>query len=145
MSLTRSIIDPILISRIGSMFVRAGKDGTTTDGTNADLGAPLAWTLRRIGEDVAAYGACTDADLSAVSDDRIDAVLDIAELRCLMDCQTIILAESIKAGPVSEDTKELASQLDRLVAARLASVSRQYSGVLVVPLVDLSVAGLMSV
>lgn len=86
MSLTRADIEAALIKRAGDLLTTAGLDGTTVNGTNADLGDPIAFALRQIGVTVATLTSPTDAEVAAAStatEGSTDQLLDLAEIRVL--------------------------------------------------------------
>lgn len=138
MALTRAIVDPLLLARIGELYKRIGKNGTTADGTNADLAVALGWALRRLGGTATTFGGCTNTDLATLPSNREDAFLDVAELRCLMDAQTSIVGGKITVGPVTEDNSTFAAQLAETIKAKQAAITRDY-GSMINPPIDTDV------
>lgn len=134
MALTRAIVDPLLLARVGELYRRIGKNGTMADGTNADLAVALGWALRRLGGTSSTFGACTNSDLATLASGREDALLDIAELRCLMDAQTSLVGGRIVVGPVTEDNSAFATQLAETIKAKQSAITRDYGAMLNLPI-----------
>ena len=53
MAHTRASIEAILIRRCGRMLAATELDGSTIDGSNADLNDPIGWAIRQLGGAVA--------------------------------------------------------------------------------------------
>jgi hypothetical protein len=83
MSLTRAQLEVVLLRRVGKLYAAVRLDGTTQDGSNVDLTDPLAATLRQLGIALASPLAVVDADLVDFPVAKLDALLDLAELRAL--------------------------------------------------------------
>lgn len=79
MSLTRSQIESDTNRRIGRLMALVGLDGTTQDGTNADIRQPLRSSLRVLGFEVADPIDVTDSDVSVVTGYYVDRLLDLIE------------------------------------------------------------------
>lgn len=83
MAMTRAEAESVLIRRCGKMLDAAGLDGTTVDGTNADLTDPLGVALRHLGFSPAGLVTVTDSDLSGVDDSNVVEFLDVAALAAM--------------------------------------------------------------
>jgi hypothetical protein len=82
--MTRAQAEGRLIRRLGRQLTFWGLDGTTVDGSNADVGEALARALEAMGTPPADATAVTDADLSGVAADA--RLLDLAHLYLLEAC-----------------------------------------------------------
>jgi hypothetical protein len=85
--LLRAQAESVLVGRCGKVLTIAGLDGTTVDGTNADLAGPMLYALGFLGIIPAAYPSVVDADLVSISPGSADApgslaaFIDISELQ----------------------------------------------------------------
>lgn len=107
MAITRANAEAILIGRLGTLMTEAGLDGTTVDGTNADLNDPFASALRSMGYAVADITNVSDVDLSALAEEDYNEFLDRAELRVLETIEGNYVLVDITAGPRSEKLSQL--------------------------------------
>jgi len=80
---TRAQLESVLIRRVGAWYTAAGLDGTTINGTNADLNDPIVAALLQLGYTVANITSVADTDIDDVPDTDIARVLALAELRAL--------------------------------------------------------------
>lgn len=138
MTITRANAETILIRRAGALLTAAGLDGSTGDGTNADLNDPIGWALRQLGYSVASPAIVTDTDVAAVTDSTLDQFLDLAELRVLetahsaaltlVDTAAGSLRESLgqMAAGLEKRLERLASRLERLYGVGLAGLTGGY-------------------
>lgn len=108
MAITRANAETILVARVGALMTEADLDGTTVDGTNADLNDPIGVALRRLGESVTDISDVADADLSGVAETDYNQLLDLAELRVLESIEGNLTLVDITAGPRSEKLSQLA-------------------------------------
>ena len=83
MAVTRANVEAVLIKRAGQLMQAAGMDGTTVSGSNTDLNDPIGGAIRRLGYATADMSLVTDADVGQVPSEKLDAFLDLAEVRCL--------------------------------------------------------------
>ena len=126
MAITRAQIETILISRCGALLTKAGLDGETHHGVNASLNDPIGRALRGAGYSVTTLTNVTDADVASVSDDDIDLVLDLAELRTLESVSGNLDDVAITVGPRSEQKQQLADQVLRKIERLQQKIERQY-------------------
>jgi hypothetical protein len=111
MTITRSQVEKVLIKRCGNLLTAADLDGTTDDGTNADLSDPIATALRNLGYSVADISAVDDSDLALVDDDNVSAVLDLSELRALESIEGNYDDVDISVTDRSESLNQLLKQV----------------------------------
>lgn len=115
MVLTRANAEFLTVASVGPAMVAAGMDGTTVDGTNADLNGPIARAVRDLGHSVASAVLVVDADVAAVTDAQIDEFLDRAVLHTLEAVLGNLDDVDISVGPRSEKLSQLAAQLERRI------------------------------
>ena len=118
MTLTRASVEAVLIRRAGKLLTVAGLDGATKDGTNADLGDPIAFGLRQLGVTVASPSSPTDAEVGNLADDDQDQFFDMAEIRILETVLNHVLdLVNTEAGSRVDEYSQLANgiqlRLDR--------------------------------
>ena len=127
MTITRANAEVILIKRIGGLFTDLGLDGTTVDGTNADLNDPIAWALQTLGYGVTDITNVSDTDLSALETSNYNSFFDLAEYRCL---QTALSAASylvtITVGPRSEQLNHIADTLGKMIDRKWKAIQEMY-------------------
>jgi hypothetical protein len=126
MAHTRASIEAILIGRCGRLLVAAELDGTTVDGTNADLNDPIGWAIRQLGGAVASIGTVADADLAAIADDDTDALLDLAELRTLENTLGNLDLVDIQEGPERQALGQIGARLERAIVRKRAQIERDH-------------------
>ena len=83
MTVTRANVEAVLVKRCGQLMQAASMDGISCAGANLDMNDPIGGALRRLGYVVASMAAVTDTDVAQVSDVKLDALLDLAEVRVL--------------------------------------------------------------
>jgi hypothetical protein len=126
MSLTRANVESILVKRCGRLLTAADLDGSTVDGTNADLNDPIGWAVRQAGYTVTDITAVADADLASVATTNYDELLDLAELRALETILGNLDDVNIKIGPRSEDLSDLARQVEKRLELQRKKVELEY-------------------
>jgi len=94
----------------------AGMDGTTVDGTNADLNGPIGRALHDLGHAVASFVLVANADVDDVTDAQTGEFLDRVILHTLEAVLGNLDDVDITVGPRSEKLSQLAAQAERRVA-----------------------------
>ena len=125
-ALTRANTESILISRIGTIYVAVELDGTTADGTNADLNDPIGYGIRQTGGTVASFVLVTDADVATVAETDYDEFLDISEYRALVNAQGNFASVDIKVGPRSESLSQLGNRLAVMIKGKKERLDEVY-------------------
>ena len=125
-TLTRADTESILISRIGTIYVAVGLDGTTVDGTNVDLNDPIGYGIRQTGGTVASFVLVTDADVATVAEADYDEYLDISEYRALVNAQGNFTSVDIKVGPRSESKSQLGTRLATMIKSKKDRLDEVY-------------------
>jgi len=115
MAITRANVEATLIKRLGQKMTAAGLDGTTFSGSNTDLNDPIGMALRTIGVSVTDISLVTNSDLSGVTGDQIDALLDIAELRTLQNISGNLTAVDQSVGPRDMSLNQLSNQVEKAI------------------------------
>jgi len=134
MSITRIDAEQILNRRIGGFLAEAGM--TVDSGVNPWLTDPLRWALAALGVESASVVAVTDADLAVLDAAKVDALLDLTELKALEAVQTNLTAVDVTAGPLQERRSQLADRLGEMIAERRKTYGTRYAALLSVPLTD---------
>lgn len=126
MTITRAEVEAVLVRRSGKLLVAAGLDGTTIDGTNADLNDPIGSAVRQMGYSVASVVNVTDSDLSVIGDDEIDQLLDVAELRTLETVEGNLDQVDITVGPRSESLNQLSVRVRMKIDTVRRAIEKKY-------------------
>jgi len=126
MSLSRANIESILIRRCGRMLTACGLDGTTINGSNADLNDPIAWAIKQLGGSVAARTSVADSDIATVAAEDEEALLDLAELRTLESALTNLDATDIRVGDREEKLDQLSKRLESTIARKRSQIQRDH-------------------
>lgn len=123
MSVTRANVESVLIRRVGAWLTAAGLDGTTVNGTNADLNDPIAQALLQAGYSVADITSVTSTDLAAVPDANVPMVLDLAELRALETTAQALSSMEVSGFGFSVKTS---SGVNDAIARLIARLRQRY-------------------
>lgn len=115
MTITRANLESVLIRRTGRLLTAAGLDGTTVNGSNADLNDPIGQALRQRGFVVVNIASVSDSDVNAAESD-VDAVLVLAELRALESALGNYDLVDTKGGDVQQDLDDLGQRLEKKIA-----------------------------
>lgn len=134
MSITRVEAEQILDRRIGAFLAEA--DMIVDSGVNPWLTDPLRWALAALDAAPAAYTSVTDDDLAAIDAARVDALLDLTELKALESVQTNLTAVDVTAGPLQERRSQLADRLAEMVREKRKICAARYTQWLSTPLTD---------
>lgn len=126
MTITRSQVERMLIRRCGKLLTAADLDGETFNGTNEDLNDPIGCALRQCGYGVSDIASVENVDLAAVTDDRIDQLLDLAELRTLENIEGNYDDVDISATERSESLNQLLKQVQAKIERLREKVKQQY-------------------
>lgn len=121
---TRADIEQEMIARAAAQLIAVGMDGSTVDGSNLSLNAPIGWAIRQAGGSVAAPSLVTDTDVATVTD--YDLLLDLAELRTLQSVLGGFTAVDLKAGPVEIKGSQTASLIERRIAQLQSWLGQAY-------------------
>lgn len=123
MTVTRANVESILVRRVGTWLTAAGLDGTTVNGTNADLNDPIAQALLQAGYTVATITSVADADLASVPNADIPMICDLAELRALETAAQAFSTQEVSGYGYSVKT---GSSIDAAIARANARIAQQY-------------------
>lgn len=126
MTLTRANVEFLLEAELGPLLTTAGMDGTTVDGTNVDLNAPIAHAVRDLGYTVASAVLVADADVDDVTDAQTDQFLSLVMLHTLEAVLGNLDDVDIRVGPRSEKLSQLAGQVERKINRLLALLAREH-------------------
>lgn len=134
MALQRYSLDTVLLRRCAPLMERAGMDITTVGG-NPDLDDPIAWALRVLGFSTANVETVSDADLSTVGVAYWDAILDLAEVRCLESVAANLSKVSTRVGNLQQQHGELAPRVQKLADTRRRNAAITHQALLTIPIV----------
>ena len=127
MTITRANVEAVLIKRTGHLLTVAGLDGTTVDGTNADLGDPIAFALAQIGITAASPTVPTTAEVATIPDADRYEFLALAELRTLQTILSHVLdLVNTEAGNRVDENSQLANGLQLRIDRLQLEIRRQY-------------------
>jgi len=126
MSVTRANVEAVLVKRSGQLLQAAGMDGTTATGSNTDLNDPIGGAIRRLGYATASMALVTDADCAQVPDDKLDALLDLAEVRCLENVITHLDDAMVYSGSGSSRMSSRVRQIQAMVDRKRNYVEREH-------------------
>ena len=129
MTVTIAQLETILVKRAGDLLTQAGLDGTTHDGTNADLADPVAFAVRTMGGTTTDPTNPADADLVAlgVTDDTLDELLALAELRILETCHSALIdLVDVTIGPRREALGAIAARLEAKITKMETRIAKLY-------------------
>ena len=134
MSITRVDAEQILDRRLGAFLAEAGM--TSSSGVNPWLTDPLRWALSALGVESASMVAVTDDDLAALDAAKVDALLDLTELKALEAVQTNLTSVDVTAGPLQERRGQLGDRLGEMVREKRKICAARYGQWLSMPLTD---------
>lgn len=129
---TAEDVQEIVTNRYAALLAQA--QALAGDALTPNIDHAIAWALRALGYPAASLLYASPAELAAVSADRLDALLDLVELRMLESIQTGFTAVTVKAGPVQEDYNHLADRLGKIVVEKRANVAARHGQWLAVTL-----------
>lgn len=125
--MNRANAEAILIRRCGTVLDAAGLDGTTVNGSNADLNDPLWYALDRLSYSVADISEVANADITAVVSDDFAPFLDLAELRALETAQSAATAlVDFSVGPRRESLSQFAERLAKTIETKRQQLLKDY-------------------
>lgn len=128
MTVTRANLEAILVQRCGALMSFAGM-AVTVAGSNASLNDPIGYALRQVGYTVASHSSVSDADCASITDDYLDQVLDLAELRTLESVLGNLDDVDITNGPESERFSQLAVSLEKRITRLQDKINYTYGSV----------------
>lgn len=126
MALTRANVESVLIRRVGKLLAAADLDGTTANGSNADLNDPIGVAIRKVGQAVDDLTAVDDDDVARIAADDYDQFLDLAELRALETIQSSLDDVDLQVGQRSEKLGQLAEQVRKRAERLRERIEREY-------------------
>lgn len=129
---TPADVEEIVGNRYAALLAQAR--ALAGDAFTPSIEQAIAWAVRGLGYPAESLRYVTPAELAAVSADRLDALLDLTELRMLESIQTGFTAVTVKAGPVQEDYNHLADRLDKIVVEKRKNVAARHGRWLAVTL-----------
>ena len=126
MALTRAQVETLIIKRVGLLFTELSLDGTTVDGTNADLNDPIVNALWLFDETVSNPALVADADIDDIAADEYREFVDTVEVRCLETALQALTAVNITVGPRSEAYDQLGQRIEKAIERKRAYMAKEY-------------------
>lgn len=124
---TRANVESILIKRLGALLQQADLDGTTIDGSNADLNDPIRWALTYLNISVVSVMSVADVDLDGITLTTLDKFLDLAEYRTLQTINTQLDDVNIRVGPHSQAYSDLLDHVRKAVDTKKQNLKDDYN------------------
>lgn len=125
MSVTRAQLEKLIVKRCGKLMDAVDFDLTYT-GVNDDLNDPIAWAVRRNGGTVSNPISVSDADIATLADSKLDALIDLAEYRTLINVKGNYALVDIQAGPEKENLSQTVANLEQLLARKWQYIQDTY-------------------
>lgn len=129
---TLANITDVVEDRLGALLSEART--ATGDSSKPSVASCVAWAVRMLGYSTAALLTATDAEVGEVPTAKLDALLDLAELRTLESIQTNLSQVDLTTGPVTERLGQLGTRLADLIPKKRKVVAMQWSKYLAEPL-----------
>jgi predicted AlkP superfamily pyrophosphatase or phosphodiesterase len=98
----------------------------TSDGANADLNEPIAWSLRLLSISVSDPTDVSDSEVGSVAASDFNKLVDYAELRLLQTVFNNLDDVDLTSGPMAEDYSDLAERLETRIARLEARLRELY-------------------
>jgi len=123
---TRAQYETILLKRLGALLTAAGLDGTNHSGANADLNDPLGYAVRKLGGTVVNLVSVDDTDLATVAASKLDALLDVAQLRTMENVSGNYVLVDNKTGPYSQNLSQVKTALQADIDKLRTKIETEY-------------------
>lgn len=105
----------------------------TGDPAKPSVAQCIAWALRMLGYTTATILSPVNDEVTAVADAKVDALLDLAELRTLESILTNLNGVDLTTGPVSEDLSDLPDRIQKLIPEKRKAIGLMWGKYLVQP------------
>lgn len=122
----RSDVELALTKRCGALVARAGLDGTTASGANADCNDPIADALDELNLFATNRSLVTDNDVANVPQSQQRQFLALAELRYLQNGLFNLTLYNERWVNHSEDLDQLGKRLQAAIDLRIAEIKRRW-------------------
>jgi hypothetical protein len=124
MALTRAQVETLVIKRTSKRLIFVGLDGTTVNGSNADLAEPISTALQRMGITPADITNPANSDLTGV--ENVLELIDLAELRVLENIHGNMDMVDISVGDRSERLSQFTAEVEKAIERKRAQIEREY-------------------
>ena len=128
---TLSDVLSIVDDRCGALLVEAR--AATGDPTKPSVYQCSGWGLRMLGYATASILVPNNGEVVAVVDAKVDALLDLAELRTLESILTNLNGVDLTTGPVSEDFSDLPDRIAKMIPEKRKAIGLMWGKYLVQP------------
>jgi hypothetical protein len=105
----------------------------TGDPTKPSVAQCIAWATRMLGYPTASLLGADNDEVGAVDSMKVDALLDLAELRTLESILTNLTGVDLTTGPVSEDISDLPDRIQKLIPEKRKAIGLMWGRYLVQP------------
>jgi hypothetical protein len=129
---TLSDVLEVIGDRCGAVLAEART--ATGDPTKPSVYQCIGWGVRMLGYTTASILVPTNAEVVAVADAKLDALLDLAELRTLESILTNLNGVDLTTGPVSEDLSDLPDRVAKIAEAKRKQIATTWGRYLANPL-----------
>lgn len=124
--MTRAEVETTVLRVCGKWLTAVGLDGTTTNGTNPDIGIAIASALRALRLTVSNPTSPSDADIALVSDARLDLFLSIVLLRAIQAAIRNCTDVTTTHGIDKQDLSDLADRMQKEAASLAKELADLY-------------------
>lgn len=124
-------VQAVVGDRCGAMLAEART--ATGDPTKPSVDQCIGWALRMLGYPTASILAPVTGEVTAVASDRVDALLDLAELRTLESILTNLSSVDLTTGPVTEALSDLPDRLAKLIPEKRKAIGLMWGKYLTQP------------
>lgn len=128
--LTRAGFESVLIARVGRKMAAAGLDGTTKDGTNADLNDPIRRAVQSMGVATADPVTVADGDLASFSGFPAEKLFDLAHVAVLHNILGNWAYVDQQTGQDYQNLNQFADQVRQEIASLEARLEKPYGPML---------------
>jgi len=129
---TLADVELVTKDRLGALLTEA--QAATGDPNKPSVEQCVGWAVRMLGYSTASVAMTANSEVTAVSADRVDALLDLAELRTLESIVTNLTQVNLTTGPVTEALSDIAKRAAELAKQKRANVALQWGSYLATPL-----------
>lgn len=117
----RADVLQIIQARVSGFLYEAQR--LTGDTEKPSTPHALAWAMRKLGYSLDSLIDVSNAELADVTGSKVDALLDLAELRLLEDILLNLTMVTNQAGPVRDDWNDLSKRLREILPVKRSQVA----------------------
>jgi hypothetical protein len=129
---TQAEVEVVVRDRLGALLTEAA--AITGDPNKPNVEQCIGWAVRMLGYPTTSITVVEDSEVGAVTTAKLDALLDLAELRTLESIVTNFTQVNLSTGPVTEALGDLAKRATELAKQKRANAALQWGAYLATPL-----------